>query len=207
MGWTPQRNGCSRTNQSTLSKARRTLCDNRVHTKSAIAVLPLFLLLGSVLTGCGFELDKKSVLNTSGDQLISIGITGKLDYATRTRLERYFLDKNIEVKTDQASVHIDFQSVDNHERPLRYDASGNVIEFVLRIDWTVDVRFHGDEQGVTKTLRARSQYPLDGDALLATTNQRSIAVKDLRDQLADDLFKIIDIKLDNRRRVGQTNGD
>ena len=82
---------------------------------------------------------------------------------------------------------------------MRFDHRGNAIEYAMRIEWEFSLTGSNQQSttGIQRILSAASQYRTEAAALLATANQKSVATREIRQQLAKDLFYLIEIELRN----------
>ena len=148
-----------------------------------------------MVAGCGFQLVSSSTIPVIEGNARSIYFTGNLNRETEISLKSYFQDRGFTIDPSSATVVVNFSDVSSNERPIRFDARGNAIEYVMRVEWTFSVNLEGSDESKTQyTLHDVSHYRLDEDALLATSNQKSLAREELILQLSKDLLQLISLK-------------
>lgn len=157
-----------------------------------------------MIAGCGFQLVSSSNLPVTEGNARSIHFTGSLNRETEIGLKRYFQDRGFTIDSDSASVIVSFDGTSSNERAIRFDARGNAIEYVMRVEWSFGLKFKGEiESKMRYTLHDVSQYRLDEDALLATANQKSLAREELILQLSKDLLQLISLERSRSTSSGE----
>lgn len=122
---------------------------------------------------------------------------------TEIGLKRYFQARGFTIDPTSASLVVNFDSISTSEKAIRFDARGNAIEHVMRVEWSFGLKFKGHNETKTRyTLHDVSQYRLDEDALLATANQKSLTRKELILQLSKDLLQLISLELSRSTSIG-----
>lgn len=146
------------------------------------------------MSACGFQLVSSSSLPSGDKRLTSIQFTGNLNRETEVDLKRFFGDRGVEINTVSAAITVHFDTILRSERAIRFDARGNAIEYLMRIEWRCSLKLNDDSSATQHTLHAVSQYRHDEDALLATANQKSLASNELIAELSKDLLQLISLK-------------
>lgn len=187
--------GCFPTNQSTsinTTISRSSL----LRFASRFVHCILFATASLATTGCGFQLVSSSNVPLVDGHAKSIYFKGSLNRETELGLKRYFQDRGFTIDPVSSSFIVNFDDISSNERAIRFDARGNAIEYVMRVEWSFRLSLNGDDESTTQhTLYDVSQYRVDEDALLATANQKSLARRDLVLQLSKDLLHLISSEL------------
>ena len=194
--------GCSLTNRST--SINTTISGSTLLRFASRFVYCIFIATVCLATtGCGFQLVSSSNIPLVDGRTGSIYFTGSLNRETEIGLKRYFQDRGFTIDPVSASFVVTFDDISSNERAIRFDARGNAIEYVMRVEWTFGLALNGDNESTTQyTLHDVSQYRVDEDALLATANQKSLASKELILQLSKDLLHLISIELSRSSSSG-----
>lgn len=200
--WTLRLRGCSPTNRSTSTSFTNTGSRQlRYVFYCGFYILTAAASLATV--GCGFQLVSSSSIPDADGRSGSIYFTGSLNRETEIGLKHYFRERGFSIDRASASVVVNFDSISSSERAIRFDARGNAIEYVMRVEWSFGLKFKGDNEAKTQyTLHEVSLYRHDEDALLATANQKSLTRKELILQLSKDLSQLISLELSRSTSSG-----